>query len=312
MNKPIKTIFMGTPDFAVPGLKTLLASTDFELIAVYTQTDKSVGRKHVLTAPPVKKVALDAGVPVFQPKRIKEVIKDIEDLKPHLIVVIAYGKIIPQAILDIPTYGCVNVHASLLPKYRGASCLQAPIKNGDSETGITIMKMDAGLDTGPILKQLKITLKGDENLEILHDRLAQMGADNLNTVVLDYCAGKITPQVQDETKASYVGLITKEDGLLNPQGAAKELERQIRAYTPWPGSYLVLPNQEKLKIIEAEVSKMENGRKIGEIYQENDELYLCCGQNALHILKLQRENRNALIASDFLKGNKDLIGLIAK
>jgi len=312
MNKPIKTIFMGTPDFAVPGLKALLASTDFELIAVYTQADKSVGRKHILTAPPIKKVALEAGVPVFQPEKIKTALENIKSLKPDLIVVIAYGKIIPQTILDLPVYGCINVHASLLPKYRGASCLQAPIINGDNETGITVMKMDAGLDTGPILKQMSITLNGNETLETLHNYLAQLGADNLPTTLLDYCEGKIIPQTQDETKASYVGLITKEDAKLDPKKDAEELERQIRAYTPWPGSYLVLPNQEKLKIISAEVAKTENRCKIGEIYQENDELYLRCRQNALHILKLQRENRNALLASDFLKGNKDLIGLIAE
>jgi len=303
---------MGTPDFAVPGLKSLLASPDFKLVAVYTQPDKSVGRKHILTAPPVKKVAIEAAVPVFQPEKIKTAIESIESLQPNLIVVIAYGKIIPQAILDLPTYGCVNVHASLLPKYRGASCLQAPIKNGDSETGITIMKMDAGLDTGPILKQFSISLNGDENLEVLHDRLAQLGTDNLSTVLLDYCEGKISPQTQDDTKATYVGLIIKEDGKLDPKKNAKKLERQIRAYNPWPGTYLILPNKEKLKIISAELSKTENQRKVGEIYQENDQLYLRCRQNSLNILKLQRENRNALLASDFLKGNKDLLGIIAE
>lgn len=303
---------MGTPDFAVPGLKALLASPDFKLIAVYTQPDKSVGRKHTLTAPPVKELARESGIPVFQPEKINAALEDIKALEPDLIVVIAYGKIIPQTILDLPAYGCINVHASLLPKYRGASCLQAPIINGDLETGITIMKMDAGLDTGPILKQFTITLNGEENLEVLHDRLAKLGADNLPAVLLDYCAGKIIPQTQDESTTSYVGLITKEDGQLNPKRSAKELERQIRAYTPWPGTYLILPNQEKLKIIKAEVSKTTGDGKIGEIYQENDKLYLRCGQNSLHILKLQRENRNALSASDFLKGNKDLIGIIAE
>lgn len=311
MNKKLRTIFMGTPDFAVPGLQSLLASADFELIAVYTQPDKSVGRKHVLTAPPVKKTALEANIPVFQPEKIKTALETISALKPDLIVVIAYGKIIPQSILDIPKYGCVNVHASLLPKYRGASCLQAPIKNGDDKTGVTIMKMDAGLDTGPILKQLEIALTGKEDLEEMHDKLSQLGAKNLPSTLLDYCDNKITPQAQDESKTSYVGLISKEDGRLDPKNNAEELERQVRAYTPWPGTYLVLDNGEKLKVIKAEVTKESNSQSIGSFYIEDAKLYLKCGQNSLHILKLQRENRNALSASDFLKGNQDISKLVS-
>ncbi|MDD2681182.1 MAG: methionyl-tRNA formyltransferase [Patescibacteria group bacterium] len=307
MNKKLKTIFMGTPDFAVPGLQSLLASSDFEVMAVYTQPDKSAGRKHILTPPPVKKIALEKNILVFQPEKIKTAMENISSLQPDLIVVIAYGKIIPQAILDLPKYGCVNVHASLLPKYRGASCLQAAIKNGDKKTGVTIMKMDAGLDTGPILTQLEITLSGKENLEEIHDKLSKLGADNLVSTLIDYCNNKIIAQTQDESKASYVGLITKEDGFLNPQNSAEEIERQIRAYNPWPGTYLILDNQEKMKIIEAEVFEAANSQLVGSFYIENNQLYLTCGQNSLHILKLQRENRNALSASDFLKGNKDIV-----
>jgi methionyl-tRNA formyltransferase len=311
MDMKLRTIFMGTPDFAVPGLQSLLESPDFELIAVYTQSDKSVGRKHTLTAPPVKKTALEANIPVFQPNKIKTAVEEIASLKPDLIVVIAYGKIIPQTILDIPKHGCINVHASLLPKYRGASCLQAPIKNGDTKTGITIMKMDVGLDTGPILKQLEIPLNGKENLEKLHDKLSKLGAENLTSTLLDYCDNKIFAQVQDESESSYVGLIKKEDGLLDPKNSAEELERQIRAYTPWPGTYLILDNKEKLKIIEAKVAKISNSQSIGSFYIKNAQLYLKCGQNSLHILKLQRENRNALSASDFLKGNQDITKLVS-
>ena len=311
MDMKLRTIFMGTPDFAVPGLQSLLTSPDFELIAVYTQPDKSVGRKHTLTAPPVKKTALEANIPVFQPNKIKTAIEEIASLKPDLIVVIAYGKIIPQSILDIPKHGCINVHASLLPKYRGASCLQAPIKNGDTKTGVTIMKMDAGLDTGPILKQLEIPLTGKENLEEVHDKLSKLGAENLPSTLLEYCDNKIVAQEQDESQTSYVGLISKEDGRLDPKNSAEELERQIRAYTPWPGTYLALDNEEKLKIIKAEVAETSNSQSIGSFYIEDGKLYLKCGQNSLHILKLQRENRKALSTSDFLKGNQDITKLVS-
>jgi len=302
---------MGTPDFAVPGLERLLTAPDFDIIAVYTQPDKPVGRKQILTPPPVKVVAQTAGISVYQPTKIKTEFNQLSELKPELIVVIAYGQIIPQTILDIPKYGCVNVHASLLPLYRGASCLQAPILNGDAETGITIMKMDAGMDTGPILRQEKISLNGQETLTELHDKLSQLGAKTLIPTLIAYCEGKLSAQAQDESKATYVSLTKKEDGYLNPQRTANELERQIRACQPWPGAYLLLPNREHLKIINAEIKEGVNSNKIGEIYIEEGLLLLSCGQNSLHILKLQRENRNALNASDFLKGNQDIIGLIA-
>lgn len=311
MEKTIRTIFMGTPDFAVPGLERLLTAPGFEVVGVYTQPDKPVGRKQILTPPPIKTVALRAGLPIFQPEKIKTEVENIQKLKPDLIVVIAYGKIIPQAILDIPQYGCVNVHASLLPRYRGAACLQAPILNGDTSTGITIMKMDAGMDTGPILKQVKIELAGTENLQNLHDRLSQLGADNLIATLQAYCRGEIKAQDQDASQATYVSLVKKEDGHLNPQKSALELERQVRACQPWPGTYLLLSNQEHLKILEVAIAETNKNRKIGEIYLEDKNLYLSCGQNSLHILKLQRENRTALQASDFLKGNSDIIGLIA-
>ena len=311
MDKKIKTIFMGTPDFAVPGLKSLLDHPDFNVIAVYTQADKPVGRKQLLSAPPVKLVATKAGIPVYQPDKIKTATADIARLQPDLIVVIAYGKIIPQAILDIPRYGCVNVHASLLPRYRGASCLQASILNGDQETGITIMQMDAGMDTGAILKQISINLNGQETLTELHDRLSDLSGKQLPVILSAYCRGEISAQIQDNSQATYVGLVKKEDGYLNPQHTAAELERQIRAYQPWPGTYLILASGEHVKLLSAQITTTTQQRQIGEIYTNDGQLYLACRQNALLILKLQRENRKALSASDFLKGNQDIIGNIA-
>ena len=302
---------MGTPDFAGPGLRALIDAVDFDIIAIYTQPDKPVGRKQTLTPPPVKTIALAAGLPVYQPEKIRDETENISDLMPDLIVVIAYGKIIPQTILDIPAYGCVNVHASLLPKYRGAACLQGPILNGDRETGVTIMKMEAGLDTGPILHQEKIDLNDTETLEELHDKLSLIGSQALIPVLKDFCDGKIEPVIQNEAEASYIGLIKKEDGLITPNKSALEIERQIRALNPWPGTYLILPDNEHIKVLAAQATNEKNNRKIGEIYSNVGQLYLACGQNSLHILRLQRENRKALSASDFLKGNKEIIGLIA-
>ncbi len=302
---------MGTPDFASPSLNSLINSSDFDVISVYTQPDKPTGRKQILTPPPIKVLAQKVDILVYQPIKIKTETENIKNLTPDLIVVVAYGQIIPQEILDIPTYGCINIHGSLLPKYRGSACLQAPILNGDKETGVTIMQMDAGLDTGPIIKQIKIELQGTESLSDLHDRLSQLGADNIKETLLSYCRGEIEIKAQNNDQANYVSLIKKDDGHINPKKEAFYCERQVRAYHPWPGAYLLLPNGEHLKIITAKIADGSAGKTIGEIYSQEGGIYLSCGQNSLHILKLQRENRNALDASDFLKGNQDIISLIA-
>jgi methionyl-tRNA formyltransferase len=310
MKKPLRTIFMGTPDFSVPTLNKLIESADFEIIAVFTQADKVAGRGQKIKMSPVKNLAMQHNITVYQPEKIKSEVETIKALNPDLIVVIAYGKIIPQSILDIPTYGCINIHASLLPKYRGASCLQAPILNGDMETGVTIMKMDAHMDTGPIINQAKINLDKKETLETLHNKLSVLGAETIIPSLLDYCDNKIEARAQDNSQASYVNLTSKEDGHIEPGHSADFIARQIRALNPWPGTYLQLNNGEKIKILSAEL-KLEDDedRRIGEIYKESNNIYLRCGQNSLHILKLQRENRKALDASEFLKGNQAIIGL---
>ncbi len=314
----IRLIFMGTPDFAVPGLTSLIAAPDFEIIGVYTQSDKPVGRKQLLTPPAIKTTALQNNLKVFQPIKIKTTTEIIRSLKPDLIVVIAYGQIIPPDILDIPTYGCLNIHASLLPKYRGAACLNAPILNGDEETGITIMKMEAGLDTGPILKQEKIKLNGQETLETVHDKLAVLGADLLIPTLRDFLAEKIKPKEQDESQASYVKTLKKEDGRIDWKKTAIEIERSVRAYNPWPGTYtLMTPSdgQESeykiIKILKTEHQPLIiNKYKIGEIFRENNKLMVQCGQDALTILKLQLAGGRASTAEEFICGHQDFIGHI--
>lgn len=306
----LKIIFMGTPEFSLPCLEILIKDDEFEVIAVYTQPDKAVGRQQKIQHPAVKTMALSNNLNVFQAEKIKDEVNNIRSLNPDIIIVVAYGKIIPQEILDIPKYGCLNVHASLLPKYRGSSCLNAPIINGDSKTGVTIMKMDAGLDTGGILNQSEVILDEKENLNSLHDKLSLLGSKILPETIKNWVGGKIKETKQNEALASYVGMIKKEDGKLDLKKDAIELERLIRALNPWPGTYAFL-DKEVLKIIEANVvQKKEDNVKIGTILKENNNLLLRCGQNYLDILKLQLPGKKILTAKEFLNGKSDIIGKI--
>lgn len=300
----IRLIFMGTPDFSVPSLQALIKENSFEIVAVVTQADKAVGRGHIMSAPPIKQIASKNGLAVLQPLKIKEITSTIKELKPDLIIVAAYGKIIPLEILEIPVYGCLNVHASLLPKYRGAACLNAPILNGDSKTGITIMKMEEGLDTGPILRQAEITLNGDETLKFVHDKLSLLGAEILPTTIKDWLNGKIKEREQKEADASYVKMIKKEDGHINWQNKAEEIERLIRAYNPWPGTYS-FKEKELIKIISVDKTPLKiNNYKIGEIFFDNGKMAIQCGQDALLILKLQTAGKKIMTSSEFLRGHK--------
>jgi methionyl-tRNA formyltransferase len=300
--KKYKTIFMGTPEFALLGLRAILNSDVFEIVGVFTQPDKPIGRKQISTPPPIKTLALENNLSVFQPQKIRTEAEVIRNLQPDLIVVIAYGQIIPQEILDIPTFGCINVHASLLPKYRGAACLNAPILNGDTKTGITIMKMDAGLDTGPILRQAKIKLSGRENLSDVHDTLSTLGASILPETLKDFIDGKIKPCQQDDSQASYIKMIKKEDGRIDWNKPATETERMIRAYNPWPGTYAEIDNR-LIKIIEVELGACSNNKyPIGKFFQEEGKLGIQCGQGSLFVLKLQPAGKKIMTENEFLNG----------
>ncbi|MDD4333112.1 MAG: methionyl-tRNA formyltransferase [Patescibacteria group bacterium] len=317
-NQPIKTIFIGTPDFGVPALEKLAADSDFEIVAVITQPDKKVGRKQILTPPPIKVLSKNLGLKIIQPEKIKEIVKEIKDLKPDLIITIAYGQIIPQAILDIPKYGCINVHGSLLPKYRGAACIAAAILNGDEETGITIMKMDASLDTGPILSQTKIKLAPTETAGTLFEKLSKLGADFLLPTIKDYISGKIKPTAQDNSQASYIKEFKKEDGMIDWQKNAIEIERFVRAMNPWPGAYTKITNYKLqitniLKIIKVEQTPIDiNKYKAGEIFLYENKLAVQCGQDALIITKLQPEGKREMTSEEFLRGHKEIVNIILK
>lgn len=317
MPSKIKIVFMGTPDFAVPALKALAADPRFKIVGVFTQPDRPVGRKQQLTPPPVKKAALELNLPIFQPEKIKQEAAQLEALQPDLIVVTAYGQILSAAVLEVPKYGCINVHASLLPKYRGAACLQAAILSGDRISGVTIMKMDVGLDTGPILSQKSIKLSPEETLPTLHDKLSALGAKLLIPTLKKYLAGNISPETQDESAASYIKMLKKEDGHIDWNRPAKEIERQIRAFNPWPGTYSLISDKKlgmdkiMFKILSVRPKPISINRYlVGELFMYNNALAVQCGQNSLVIIKLQIEGRSVMEVDDFLRGNNTIIGTI--
>jgi methionyl-tRNA formyltransferase len=238
--KNVKIVFMGSPELAKTVLEALVKN--YPVIGVVTQPDRPAGRGKVLTPPPVKVFAQEQGIEVIQPQRLKEpeAQAQLHAWEPDVIVVAAFGQILRQNVLDLPKFGCVNVHGSLLPRWRGAAPIQAAILHGDAETGITIMKMDAGIDTGDMLTKAVVKIEPDDNTLTLSEKLARAGADLLIKTLPDYLDGKIEPQKQDEALATYAGMIKKEEGLLDFTKSAGELERQIRAFYPWPGTSIMV------------------------------------------------------------------------
>ncbi len=235
MSCPI--VFMGSPDFAVPSLKALAAI--YPIVGVVTQPDREAGRGRTLAAPPVKTTALELGLPVMQPEKLRapEAMVQLQAWAPDLIVVAAFGQILRPAVLDMPHYGCVNVHGSLLPRWRGAAPIQAAILASDKETGITIMKMDSGVDTGPMLSQRAMPIKPDDTAGSLFERMSTLGAELLMETLPGYLDGLIQPRPQPEEGVTYAPMLKKEDGLLDFTRSAEELERRVRAFNPWPGTY---------------------------------------------------------------------------
>jgi len=315
MTKKIKTIFMGTPPLAALGLKKLLESDFFSVAALITQKDKAAGRKLEIVKPATKILAEQRNIKVLQPEKIKEAIDDIKAINPDLIVVIAYGKILPPEILNIPKYGCINVHASLLPKHRGASCIPNTILAGDKYGGITIMKMDQGMDTGPIIKKAEVELEEAENSSTLMDKIMKLTTENLENTLKEYLEGKIQEKEQDHSQASYSPMIKKEDGHLKmKEESAVTIERKIRAYHPWPQTYgyLSLPKKKILiKILEVDNNFLEAKDKAsGEFFLDNKNLAIKAQDKVLIIKRLQLEGKKAIEASEFIKGNSWIAGKI--
>jgi methionyl-tRNA formyltransferase len=234
----IKVVFMGSPDFALPSLRAL--ANVYDVVGVVTQPDRASGRGRVLKSPPVKLLARELDVPIIQPEKLRtpEAMEQLRAWNPDLIVVAAFGQILRKDVLDLPRYGCINVHASLLPRWRGAAPINAALLHGDEETGVTIMKMDAGLDTGPMLAQRSIRLTWDDTAGSVTETLSHLGADLLIETLPDYLSGKIQPVPQPEEGVTYAPMLKKEEGRLDFTSPAEELERHVRAFHPWPGSFM--------------------------------------------------------------------------
>lgn len=296
---------MGTAELSCASLQKL--AENYSVVAVVTQPDKPRGRELKLQFSPVKTLAEELKLPVLQPLKARDetFIAELRGLKPDLIVVVAYGQILPQSILDLPKFGCVNVHTSLLPKYRGASPIQSAILNGDAQTGVTIMKMDVGLDTGGIISQARTPILKEDNSQTLHDRLAQIGADLLVKTIPDYVEGKILPKPQPVEGASYAAKIKKEDGRIDWSEPAEKILNRLRAFTPWPGAFTLLHAEPKplfLKIWKAEVVG-NNGQTGTVLSADKNGIVVACGKDALRILELQREGGRKLSAQEFLAGH---------
>lgn len=303
MKKPYKIIFLGTPNFATFGLEKLIKDDFFKVLAIFTQEDKPQGRSKEIIFSPVKKIANKYNIKCYQPKRIKDDLNKILDLKADLIVVIAYGQILPLSILQACKFGAINLHASLLPLYRGASCLAAPILNGDKYSGVTVMKMDEGMDTGDILSQEKIELKKDETLLTLHDRLAKLGSDLLIPTLKKYLKNELKPIKQNNKLATYVKLTKKEDGRVNWQESAEVIERKFRAYFPWPGLYCFTDKNEMLKLIEIKISDEKKELKAGEVMIKDKKIIIGTLQGNILILKLQKAGQKIMTANEFINGH---------
>ncbi len=311
--RPLRLVFMGTPEFAVPSLQTLLAGEDL-VVGVVTQPDQPSGRGMMLHAPPVKVLAVAHHLSVFQPARLREpgVLAPLQAWQPDLIVVVAYGKMLPQAILALPPSGCINVHASLLPKYRGAAPIQWAIACGERETGVTTMHISERMDAGDILLQKTITIAGDDTGGTLHDKLAVLGAEALRETLQLVKSGQLVAQPQDEAAATYAPLLKKEDGRIDWHQEADTLARRIRAFNPWPSAYTTLHGK-LLKIFAAqrERSIPHPAPPPGTVAEVTPvSLVVATGAGYLTVSEVQLEGKKRLPIAEFLKGYPLTSGLV--
>jgi methionyl-tRNA formyltransferase len=300
--REIRTVFMGTPEFALPSLEGI-AAAGVNLLAVFTQPDRPSGRGRKLAAPPVKEYALRRGLKVFQPQRLRDpaVVEELRGLAPNLIVVVAYGQILPRAVLEIPQYGCINVHASLLPRYRGAAPINRAIIEGEQTTGVTTMLMDAGLDTGAMLVKKTTPIGLEETAGELHDRLALLGCDAMAETLHLLCSGSLSPEPQDDALSSYAPMLKKEDGRIDWNRSALDIHNQVRGLAPWPGAYTHLQG-EPLRLART-LPESGRGGEPGRVLSTGaDGLRIACGEGVLLVRELQLPGKKRLPAADFLRG----------
>lgn len=309
----LRVVFMGTPDFACPTLQMLIDRGE-DVIAVVTQPDRPKGRGQKTLPTPVKALAEKDGIPVLQPAKVRapEFIEVMKEMKPDIAVVVAFGQILPKALLEIPRFGCINVHASLLPRYRGAAPLNWCIINGETETGVTTMLMDVGLDTGAMLVKKSTPIDPDEDTQSLHDRLSILGAEALAETLDLLAAGKLVPEKQDDSLSCYASMLKKEDGLIDWNRDAQIIKNKVRGMSPWPGAFTYLDGK-LVKIYRVRTKETLTGRveTAGTVLRaDRDGIEVACAAGAIIIDELQLEGRKRLPAGEFLAGCKIAPGTV--
>ena len=309
----MRIVFMGTPEFAVPPLEALV-SNGYEVVAVYTQPDKASGRGLTVEESPVKKAALKLNLNVLQPANLKsaETRAHLAELKPDAIVVAAFGQILPQSVLEIPPFGCINIHPSLLPRFRGVAPVPAAILNGDAFTGVSIMLMDKGVDTGPVLTRAQISVSPQDTTDLLMEKLSLIGAQLLLDTLPRWFRKEIAPQPQNDTNATYTKMLTKEAGEIDWKLPALEIWRRVRAYQPWPGCYTRWQGKQ-LKILEAVALVREGIAETGKVVavKEGSPAFgVVSGDGILGVVKVQLEGKKAMTSEEFLRGQRQFIGAV--
>jgi methionyl-tRNA formyltransferase len=311
----VRVVFLGTPAFAVPSLEALVRTESVQgrplrVVGVFTQPDRQADRRRV-TAPPVKEAAQAHGIPVFQPERLRraEGMSALRALAPDLIVVVAYAQILPSAALSLPRHGCLNVHASLLPRHRGAAPIQAAILEGDAETGVSIMLMDEGLDTGPVLAEARVPIGPEDTAESLAATLATAGADLLLRVLPGWLAGTVEPRPQDESRASMTRPLRKTDGAIDWRQPAVRIARLVRAMHPWPGAYTTARG-DLLKVLAAEARSGDAAEPPGTLLARDGEAMVATGEGLLLLARVQQAGRRPLSGAEWLRGASALRGTL--
>jgi len=305
----IRTVFMGTPEFALPPLEGLIAA-GVNLVGVYTQPDRPKGRGKKLTASPVKKLALEHDISVYQPHKLRDpgAVEELRALQPDLIIVVAYGQILPKSVLEIPKYHCINIHASLLPKYRGAAPINKAIIDGETETGVTTMLMDVGLDTGAMLVKMSLPIAADETAGKLHDRLSLLGRKAMEETLHQVCQETLNPIEQDDELSCYAPMMKKEDGLIDWHQSATAIHNQVRGLDPWPAAHTLLTG-DVLKIADTSI---EDG--VGApgtvVSADKTGVRVACGEGILNIGELQLPGKKRLSAANFISGKALVSGTL--
>lgn len=313
-----KIVFLGTPTFAVPVLKKLI-DNDLKPFLVVTQPDKPVGRKQELTPSPIKQLAMEAGIQVAQPDTKDDLATVLKELEIDVCVLVAYGMIIPEEALNIPKAGFVNLHPSKLPKYRGPSPIQAAILNGDSQTAVTIIKLDADMDSGPIIAQQDMAIEDTDNYSSLSDKLSEVGAELMVEILPDYITGTMKLSDQDDALATYCSLVKRDDGQVNWSKSAIQIHRQFKAFSHWPGVFTYLDKKRlkiaNLDVLEGDFPASQRGEGInlalGEVFLgHTDQLAVRCDSGSISLMRVQLEGKNEISGQEFLQGHKNIVGKI--